>query len=307
MATTAKRETALGSANAANGTSAESDITTAYAFCAIAILGLCALIWALGSVSGRQAEQALAEPHLHALAARDRAIRECGAVAAEARFDCLYARIEAGGAAARGDQDLVAQQRLARAAVYVAIAALALAAIGAAALWYLRQTLAAWRHAVGETRRIGEAQVRCYLGVARVVVDFNDHHVPVVSCKIVNSGQSPALAMRWQAALTYDVAADAEPRASGFHHAAEGAGGITIPANDSAIPADIEMPHDLADGLKRIADGADILLLCTVRIAARDVFGHPVEQAESFVAKLDARVFANPVVSLEPYAGALTA
>jgi hypothetical protein len=274
------------------------------AFCAAALLGTCGLIWALGSVDGSQAEQRAAEPHRHMLALNDRMIRDCQRVEVSAMVDCIRAQVESGNLVARADQDLVAQQRLSLAAAYAAIAALVTAAIAAAGLWYLRATLVTWRVSVAETRRIGEAQVRCYLSVAKVVVDFTDHRAPLVSCKIVNSGQSPALATTWRTQLVYD---DGEAQSeSALYAPCEPRDGITISAKDSAIPTDIDVFHDLSDGLRRIEEGTDILLFCVIRIAARDVFGQVVDQSESFVAKLDARIFTNPVVRLEPYGGAFT-
>ena len=271
------------------------------AFCAAALLGTCGLIWALGSTSAHESEQRASEPHMHTLAMSEQMIRDCQRVEPSATFDCLRARVEASSLAARADQDLVAQQRLSLAAAYAAIAALVTAAIAAVGLWYLRETLATWRVSVAETRRIGEAQVRCYLSVAKVVVDFTDHRAPLVSCKIVNSGQSPALATTWRTRLVYD---DGETQSeSALYAPCEPRDGITISAKDSAIPTDIDVFHDLSEGLRRIADGTDIMLFCVIQIAARDVFGQMVDQSESFVAKLDARIFTNPVVRLEPYGG----
>jgi hypothetical protein len=236
--------------------------TGVQAFGAAALLGTCGLIWALGSIDGSQAEQRAAEPHRHMLAISDQTIRDCQRVAASATFDCLRAQVEAGSMAARADQDLVAQQRLSLAAAYAAIAALVTAAIAATGLWYLRETLATWRVSVAETRRIGEAQVRCYLSVAKVVIDFTDHRAPLISCKIVNSGQSPALATTWRTRLVYD---DGEtPSESALYAPCEPRDGITISAKDSAIPTDIDVFHDLSAGLRRIQDGGDVMLFCVI-------------------------------------------
>lgn len=272
------------------------------ALCVAALIGVCALAWILGSLSGRQSAERTLGPRVGIASAREQAMTACPGLTSLDTFDCLYDHADTGSAAVRADQSLAAQQRLSFAAFCAAAAALFTAVLAAAGLYYLRETLIAWRVSVGETRRIGEAQVRCYLGVARVVVDFTDHQAPVVSCRIVNSGQSPALRTHWRTALAYDDGA-----ASAFHAAVDAHDltipALTIPAGDSAIPADIDVPHALAGELERIGSGADVLLFCTVELTGEDVFGHPVHLSERFVAKLDARIFSNPLVKLQPFGG----
>ena len=46
-------------------------------------------------------------------------------------------------------------------------------------------------------RRIGEAQVRCYLSAKEVKLRFDDTGQPMISLIVANSGQSPALNFRW--------------------------------------------------------------------------------------------------------------
>lgn len=269
------------------------------ALCVAALIGVCAIAWVLGSLSGRQSAERAAPVHRSdAASARGEALRDCPGLTSLDTFDCLYARAESGGAAARADQSLAAQQRLSFAALAAAIAALLTAALAAIGLVYLRETLGAWRASVADAHRIGEAQVRCYLGVARVVIDLTDHSAPVVSCRIVNSGQSPALDTRWRAALVLDGG-----DRSAFHAPVD-AHGLTIPAHDGSIPADIAVAHDLSDAVQRIATGADALLLCTIELTGEDVFGQPIRQSESFAARLDSRIFTNPLVTLQPYGGA---
>lgn len=60
----------------------------------------------------------------------------------------------------------------------------------------LYQTLGAQRRTIRETRRIGEAQTRAYLSIITCTAMFSDGK-PSVKITLRNSGQSPALHVRW--------------------------------------------------------------------------------------------------------------
>lgn len=275
-----------------------------YGLCAAALLGVCALIWSLGALSGRDHERNRSNvSDRHAMRAGIE--RRCATLPAAAAFDCAYALLAAAEDTHRAET-LTAQRRTAWAAAYAAAATALIAAVLALALWSLRRHLVATTPAIDESRRIGEAQVRCYLSVAKVIVDFTDHNNPVVSCRIVNNGQSPALHVRWHARLAYDAGQDGHLSWSTAAEPAEPRAGLTIAAADSAIPRDIALTHDLTPGaLRGLASGTDMLVLCIVTLDAIDVFDAAIHQRENFVGKLDTRLFTNPLVTMEPYGGDL--
>jgi hypothetical protein len=64
---------------------------------------------------------------------------------------------------------------------------------------------AASEMAVEETRRIGEAQVRCYISITEVILHVDALGKPRVDISVLNSGQSPALKFRWAHHIWYQT------------------------------------------------------------------------------------------------------
>jgi hypothetical protein len=88
--------------------------------------------------------------------------------------------------------DLAAQQSMAestRGMHWAAWATVAFTGFGAFLIW---RTLLATQDTVIETRRIGERQVRAYVGVTDISIERTDTDSPTVKLKIKNGGQSPA-------------------------------------------------------------------------------------------------------------------
>jgi hypothetical protein len=85
---------------------------------------------------------------------------------------------------------------------------MALVVVGAWQARRLRQAVKATESAVAETRRIGEAQVRAYVGIKTAVLDFLDNWVPGeahprLTIIATNSGQSPARKFIWKPTIEY--------------------------------------------------------------------------------------------------------
>lgn len=88
--------------------------------------------------------------------------------------------------------DLAAQQSMAestRGMHWAAWATVSFTGFGAFLIW---RTLLATQDTVIETRRIGERQVRAYVGVTDLSIQGTDTKNPTVRIKIKNAGQSPA-------------------------------------------------------------------------------------------------------------------
>jgi hypothetical protein len=57
--------------------------------------------------------------------------------------------------------------------------------------------LKAARDGIDETRRIGEAQVRCYMSMPSATIEIDENALLIVRPTMMNSGQSPARSLRW--------------------------------------------------------------------------------------------------------------
>lgn len=108
----------------------------------------------------------------------------------------------------------------------------------------LRRTVEAANRAVTETRRIGEAQVRAYVNIKSVNIDFLWHAiVPRVDFVATNSGQSPARNFIWNMTLQY--AGSTASRETMFNEKWLEMTGIDIPAASDA-PKDGAIIHDMS-------------------------------------------------------------
>lgn len=172
---------------------------------ALAIFGAACLMYGVGVFSGQENER-----HQRILASYTRtaeadAQRACSGQTDAALFECVYKRVEAGQEQARGEQDLIAQQRAASSSLASAVIAFLTLIATCIGLWFVKRTLDATLIAVKDTsdatlamqaandiaRQIGQAQTRAYLSVrsARLYVTET---LPFWKVSIENSGQSPA-------------------------------------------------------------------------------------------------------------------
>lgn len=125
----------------------------------------------------------------------------------------------------RAKENLQAQRNMARWAFGAMLAAaveVLISAVGILLIWrtlvHTRNVVEAAKEAnkiakaaadesLAETRRIGEAQTRAYISVSKCFVMFKDGKVDL-RVNLRNSGQSPALQVRWHATVTFMVDAD---------------------------------------------------------------------------------------------------
>jgi hypothetical protein len=181
-------------------------------FGALAIFGVCVLIYALAFLNGREAERRQQTPAAYSQAAQADAQRACAGREDGAAFECIYERVKASQEQARGEQDLSAQQRAATAALAAAVVALITLVVTGIGVWFVKRTLDATLKAVEDTSEateamreaneiakeaqaanlaIGQSQVRAYISLSNIAVcDLDDGFE--VNFDVENSGQSPA-------------------------------------------------------------------------------------------------------------------
>ncbi len=178
----------------------------AVGFCLIAIIGAFAIAYVVGALNGKQAYQRHAEPHSHAEAAKEQAKRSCLGTEAATVFECVYDKVEASEETARTEEDLVAQQRAAWAAMVGAGLGFFTMAISAIGLWFIYETLKATRAAVVEaneatdaarqaveiTKDSSQKQLRAYLAISGVEIFFIDDTRMRIDVNVVNLGATPA-------------------------------------------------------------------------------------------------------------------
>jgi hypothetical protein len=181
------------------------------------------------------------------------------------------------------------------------ISALTLAAAWAAARWAKKAAIEtekgakAAADAVTETRRIGEAQVRCYLTGISADLGFVADGTAIIKCKVKNAGQSPARNVHRSAELYYSVGKGAKffksfkkPDAVERFRVDISAGSEeTITGNIAANHAELTEPGEEAG-----------LLTAVVTFTATDVFDLPVEETERFIVLVNRVPAINKWVSL---------
>jgi hypothetical protein len=145
-----------------------------------------------------------------------------------------------------------------------------------------------------ETRRIGEAQVRCYLSGTTAQVGFTGEGGLMVDCSITNTGQSPAKSVGCRCVFTcnageyFHMVTKEDPVHPNFEVDIAAGGEEEISGCLACDLADLH-PHE----------GTKILFTLQVQITAKDVFDLPVAETERFVAFLDALPATNEWVTLK--------
>lgn len=133
------------------------DKAVAAAFAFAVIIGAFLLVYAIGSLNGRQSERRVAQPHSHAQTAKQQAERACVGADPAVVSECVYDTIEAAEETARTEQDLTAQQRSAWGAMLGAGVAFLGFLATAVGIYYVRETLRATLMAVEDTSEATEA------------------------------------------------------------------------------------------------------------------------------------------------------
>lgn len=138
--------------------------------------------------------------------------------------------------------------------------------------------------AVSEARRIGEAQVRCYLTVSNVQISFESNRIDTVKCEIRNTGQSPAIDVKW--AIVLHIIREQIRRESELFEGSYVDATETIGAQESCefLPVPAEFAFD-ADDLATLAahPNPGIGIVANVDAEGRDVFGCRVHIRQNFL------------------------
>jgi hypothetical protein len=152
--------------------------------------------------------------------------------------------------------------------------------------------------AVAETRRIGEAQTRCYVKIGSASVEMTRAGVFTINIAVMNSGQSPALEFRW--AFRVSCHADGvfwKSKRSSINRALEAA---TFAAGESYQLCNVNA--DLFDNLpdrNALVDAAARDIQVSVTMEWQDVFGI-THNAKSYFSAHSVKKFEYPNV-LEPW------
>jgi len=162
-----------------------------------------------------------------------------------------------------------------------------------------REAVAETREANRITQRLGEAQVRCYLGGVSAKIGYTPDGALVTNCVIKNSGQSPARHVGCEAEITFFLSSTKSFRKSHL-----------IPAN-TTFRADIAAQSEEEISIGSFKDfsleAAEIQALdrreklwisLYVKLQAVDVFGTSIEENERFTGWLDKPPIINAWINL---------
>ena len=155
-----------------------------------------------------------------------------------------------------------------------------------AAMEIARKNAAATEQSVAETRRIGEAQVRCYPTTISAEIGHASLNFVAIKIVVKNTGLSPAKNVTFSAYLTQLVSSDTL---------------ITSTKNPNCVEVEIDIPAGEQDNLTGsilfeprydIPKPADspyhVLITLVINITCKDVFGLDVHQTDKFSAFLHA-------------------
>lgn len=147
---------------------------------------LCAImIWDVSARNANYDQRADYYSANHASETKSAIERECVSTDVSAIRKCIEEKVRAEQESQRSEHDLSAQQAMADWAFGVLVVSFVTLLATVAGVVYVRNTLL-------ETRRIGERQVRAYIGVVEASIRGTNTASPTIRVKIKNAGQSPA-------------------------------------------------------------------------------------------------------------------
>ena len=159
------------------------EVVAAAGLCLLAILGLIALIYAVGLLNGEQSERRQNNPHAYSQTAKQKAERACIGAEPKAVFECVVGYVEASEDKAYTEQDLTAQQRAAWGALVAAFAGLASVVVSFVGLYWIKGTLDATRVAADQARIATNAMVdanEIARSANRPIMVFDGYHLETV-------------------------------------------------------------------------------------------------------------------------------
>ena len=133
---------------------------------------------------------------------------------------------------------------------------------------------------MNEARRIGEAEVRCYLNLTKLEIAIHMDRIPVLVLSLKNFGQSPAVCVTGQVVLRWvdfeeqDLRAGAVTKHQGKPH--------TIPSGKKyEIYYDVDSALTEEDA-KEFVGSATLRLVAIVTLKWKDVFGSDFSEDYTF-------------------------
>lgn len=147
--------------------------------------------WAVYTL-GKQSGEYEANSDSYAHHAEQKIRRSCSNLDGIAQAECIRNVVETANEHERSESDLVAQHRMALWALLMLVVTAAMAVITGVGVYYVWRTLIATQKMAFDTRRIGEAQVRAYIGV-EITDSVVESGKPIAfGIKVTNHGASPA-------------------------------------------------------------------------------------------------------------------
>lgn len=178
----------------------------------------------------------------------------------------------------RAERDLEAQNSMAFWTMLAAIAAGAGVLLTGMGVLYVAWTLELNRKLLEKSeeanaiaRAMGEAQVRAYLTVQNVLVDFVDH-LPSVRFQLSNAGNSPAFKVAVSCSCKRDWEGDVERKVRGH-----GASAVGTLRSGASVDLSVWTGQPIED-VKISPPAAMMMLLVVIRLKYEDVFAN----AQSF-------------------------
>ena len=203
--------------------------------------------------------------------------RECGTgLQGQAAADCMADVIEASREDVRAERDLDAQEMMARFTRLMGWTGLLALIVGGASAGLIYATLTETRRMANDTREIGEAQVRAYLGIVvehePMGLNADLDAAVLFRVKISNVGQSPARRLRWNANVKYIRRHLPSNCPTMVSLAAERYTGVTLPVGDYAtdtVPSNLALGEIFWNRAERPEDALYVFGVVTFS----DVFG----------------------------------
>jgi hypothetical protein len=155
-------------------------------------------------------------------------------------------------------------------------------------LWFNKQAIISAYTSSSEARRLGEAQVRCYVSIETCTFYMTPFGWPSVSLHIKNSGQSPARHFRWDyiGIVTPSGPSDVKWN-SGDSHISDNGNFIDVPPGETDTKEAIKGANMTDAILKGMIDSKFGSIRVSVNAQWRDVFGNLFKEVFEFQGPLD--------------------
>jgi hypothetical protein len=267
-------------------------------------VGIAAVIWDVSAQYARRSSYTVEDASAERQSTTTRVKSACVGLRGDPLLECVVEHVESARDQERSAYDLEAQQSVADSTFWVMLLGLGSLTLAAFGIWYVRETLLATREGnaemVAETRRIGEAQVRCYLSFDWVKVTYRSDGLIDLCVQIRNAGQSPARDVR----LAYELTLQILKKGGGRQTISGLIGGnssrFEIPATSEFLFPSQASSEGVNDEVLGVLDaGEKVSILVALTLTWLDVFGTKVDRKRDFarinLPKIDEETVINPV------------